>query len=63
MGQEIGLSKGGDHNSYRSGDLVNQMKWDILDQRKDLYEFFRQLVALRKSYPFYINIYKLAILP
>ncbi len=53
MGQEIGLSKNGDHNSYRSGDLINQMKWDVLDKRKDLYDFFRQIVEIRKKYPFF----------
>lgn len=53
MGQEIGLTKNGDHNSYRSGDLTNQFKYQVLDQREDLYHFFIDLVLLRKELSFF----------
>lgn len=52
MGQEIGLTKFGEGNSYRSSDLVNQFRWNTLDERKDMYNFFRDLVDMRKSLPF-----------
>lgn len=52
MGQEIGLSKNGEGNSYRSGDLINQFNYDVLDKRVDMYNFFKDLVEIRKEYPF-----------
>ena len=52
MGQEIGLSKKGEHNSYNLPDEINQFEWKILDDRIDLYKFFRQVIALRKTYSF-----------
>lgn len=52
MGQEIGLSKGGDPNSYRSGDAVNQFRYEVLDKRKDLWRFFKDAAVLRKKLPF-----------
>jgi len=52
MGQEIGLSKGGDLNSYKSGDKVNRFDYRVLDERHDLYEYFKDLVRLRQDLPF-----------
>ncbi len=51
-GQEIGLSKNGDHNSYRSGDEINSFKWNLVDQRESLYKYFKELVELKKTYSF-----------
>ncbi|HOJ45384.1 MAG TPA: type I pullulanase [Bacilli bacterium] len=52
MGQEIGLSKGGDLNSYKSGDKVNRYDYRVLDERYDLYEYFKDLARLRRDLPF-----------
>lgn len=52
MGQEIGLTKFGDHNSYRSTDLVNQFRYSTLDERMELYNYFKDLVAMRKELAF-----------
>lgn len=51
-GQEIGLSKNGDHNSYRSGDEINSFKWNLVDEREHLYKYFKELIELKKTYPF-----------
>ena len=47
-GQEIGLSKGGNGNSYDAGDRVNGFDYDVLDSRKDLYLFFLDAIQLKK---------------
>lgn len=52
MGQEIGLTKFGEHNSYKSPDHINQFRYNTLDQRLDMYNFFKDLVSLRKELPF-----------
>lgn len=48
-GQEIGLTKFGDQNSYRSGDRVNQFAYVKLDERYDLALYFKELTKLRKD--------------
>lgn len=48
-----GKHGGFDHNSYRSPDKVNSLKWDTLDDA--LYrmtrDYYRGLIALRKAHP------------
>jgi len=39
-GQEIGLTKYGDSNSYRSGDKINKFDYSILDERAEMATFF-----------------------
>lgn len=48
-GQEIGLTKFGDQNSYRSGDRVNQFAYVKLDDRYDMSIYFHELTKLRKE--------------
>ena len=46
--------KGGfDHNSFRSGDSVNAIRWDTLDKPayQDVLRYYRGLIAFRKSHP------------
>ncbi|WP_390303093.1 type I pullulanase [Virgibacillus sediminis] len=50
-GQEWFRSKGGDENSYISGDKVNQLNWRIRDKENHYIDFVKQLIALRKKYP------------
>jgi pullulanase len=52
LGQEIGLSKDGDHNSYRSGDKINSFKYNVLDERSEMFNFFKDVVKFKKKYPF-----------
>lgn len=53
MGQEIGLSKDGNHNSYNSGDKENSFKYKVLDERIDLYHYFLDLTKVRKLFKFF----------
>ncbi|MBQ8927535.1 MAG: type I pullulanase [Oscillospiraceae bacterium] len=46
------LPEGGfEHNSYRSPDSVNSLKWDALTQHRDLAAYYRGLLALRRAFP------------
>jgi pullulanase len=44
-------TKGGEHNSYNKPDSVNQINWDWKYQNKDLVEYYKDLIALRKAHP------------
>ncbi len=48
-GQEIGLSKYGDMNSYRSSDKVNQFAYTLAGKRQSLVQYFSDLTRLRKD--------------
>jgi pullulanase len=52
MGQEVGLTKGGDLNSFKSGDKVNRFDYRILDERHDLAAHFADVAKVRKMFPF-----------
>lgn len=49
MGQEIGLSKNGNCNSYNSSDEENGMKYDVVYERKNLVSYFKDLCEFRKT--------------
>ena len=54
-GEEILRTKGGDSNSYKSSDEVNNLRWDDLVPGSDamaMRDFYRSLIALRKANPF-----------
>ena len=54
-GEEILRSKGGDSNSYKSSDEVNNIRWDDLTAGSDnmaMRDFYRGLIALRKANAF-----------
>ena len=51
-GEEMLRSKGGDSNSYKSSDEVNNIRWDDLvpgSDQMDMRNFYRALIALRKQ--------------
>ncbi len=41
-----------DHNSYNSGDKINQLIWENLanDEYKQVYEYYKGLIAFRKAH-------------
>ncbi len=51
-GQEFGLSKFGDLNSYKSSDRTNQFAYTLAYKRDDMVEYFKELVLLRKDCKF-----------
>ncbi|BCR36445.1 type I pullulanase [Mariniplasma anaerobium] len=44
-------SGGFDHNSYESPDSVNQLRWDRKLKYKEVFEYYKTLIAIRKLYP------------
>jgi len=50
-GDELLRSKFGDHNSYRSGDLINAIRWDNKRRFRQVFDYYKGLIALRKSHP------------
>jgi pullulanase len=50
-GSEFLRTKGGDHNSYRSPDSVNQLDYNRMAQYLDNVEYFKGLIQLRKAHP------------
>jgi pullulanase len=50
-GTEMAVTKGGAENSYNLADAVNQLNWTRKHQYKDLFNFTRDLIYLRKSHP------------
>ena len=48
-GTEILRTKQGIHNSYNSGDSINEIDWSRKAKYKETYEYIKGLIALRKS--------------
>ncbi len=50
-GQEFCRTKHGHHNTYNMPDEINQVDWSAKQANLNVYEYFRGLIALRKSHP------------
>ncbi|MBK5241494.1 type I pullulanase [Clostridium sp.] len=50
-GQEFLRTKGGDANSYKSSDAVNNLDWERKSQNVETVDYFKGLIALRKAHP------------
>ena len=50
-GEEIFRDKKGVHNSYKSPDSINAIDWNNKSRYRDLFDYYRQLIALRKAHP------------
>ncbi len=50
-GCEIARTKGGDHNSYQSGDRVNAFDWSRATESASLRDWVAGMIALRKAHP------------
>jgi pullulanase len=50
-GQEMCRTKQGSSNSYNLPDEFNQINWSWKKEHRDLYEYVRGLIALRKAHP------------
>ena len=54
-GEEMLRSKGGDHNSYKSSDAVNNIDWDALVPGSlvaETRDWYKSLIAVRKAWSF-----------
>lgn len=50
-GEEIFRNKKGVHNSYKSPDSINAIDWSLKAENIDLYNYYRELIKLRKEHP------------
>ena len=50
LGQEFLRTKNGLPNTYNSPDTVNSIKWDMATENRDIVEYYRGLIAIRKRY-------------
>lgn len=44
-------TKSGDHNSYKSPDAINQLDWSRKSEYREVFEYYKGLIELRKAYP------------
>jgi len=50
-GDEMMRDRKGVHNCYNSPDSVNTIPWDLKARHRDVFDYLRQLIALRKAHP------------
>jgi pullulanase len=50
-GEEMLRSKFGNHNSYKSPDSINQIRWELKDQFQPVFDYYQGLIQLRKAHP------------
>lgn len=50
-GEEIFRDKKGVHNSYKSPDSINAIDWSKKHENANLFNYYRELIKLRKSHP------------
>jgi pullulanase len=50
-GEEVMRDKKGVHNSYKSDDSINAIDWSRKTTNDDVFQYYRELIALRKSHP------------
>lgn len=56
-GEEMGRTKFGDHNSYKSSPEINKIDWNLLRQNADLVSYYKGMFELRKAFsPFTANV-------
>lgn len=50
-GEELFRDKKGVHNSYKSPDSINAIDWSLKHTNVDQFEYYRELIKLRKEHP------------
>ncbi len=50
-GEEIVRTKYGEHNSYNLPDSINQLVWHNKYSYRDVFDYYRDLITLRKNHP------------
>ncbi len=50
-GSEMLRTKNGEHNSYNLPDSINQIDWNWKSKNKPVFEYYKNLIALRKAHP------------
>ncbi len=50
-GDEFGRTQGGNNNAYCQDNEISWLDWSRLDENRDLFDFFKGMIALRKRCP------------
>lgn len=50
-GEEVFRDKKGVHNSYKSPDSINAIDWTLKNRNADQFNYYKELIALRKQHP------------
>ncbi len=50
-GDEMGRTKYGEHNSYKSPDRINQIDWERKSTYLQIFSYYQSLIRLRKEHP------------
>jgi isoamylase len=50
-GDEFGRTQEGNNNAYCQDNEISWIDWSLLDENRDLFEFFKGMIALRKRCP------------
>jgi pullulanase len=50
-GVEMLRTKNGEHNSYNLPDSINQINWNWKVQHKEVFQYYKNLISLRKAHP------------
>jgi pullulanase len=50
-GTEFLRSKNGVENSFESGDTINRINWELKARNRDVFEFVKGMIAMRKAHP------------
>ena len=50
-GTEFLRSKKGNENSYNAGDSINAIDWDLKTKNKDVFDYVKALIKMRKEHP------------
>ncbi|MDE6331272.1 MAG: DUF3372 domain-containing protein, partial [Muribaculaceae bacterium] len=50
-GEEVFRDKKGVHNSYKSPDSINAIDWNLKHSNAEQFNYYRQLIRLRKEHP------------
>ncbi len=56
-GEEMGRSKDGDENSYKSAPTLNMIDWSLIESNADLVSYYKGLIEIRKAFsPFTASV-------
>jgi glycogen operon protein len=50
-GEEFLDTRAGNNNPYNQDNAINYLDWDLLQSNRDVFRFFRGMIAFRKSHP------------
>lgn len=50
-GDEFGNTQFGNNNAYCQDNIISWLDWNLLEKHKELFEFFKFMIAFRKKHP------------